>query len=142
MAPTLPRSRQPGCKMPFATFFFRNCNLKVFTLKTILWMSLRLEESLVHVISKKRLVVAGVRYPDALPSLMRWYRVARRAQWHDIHETRADFPHADPVGKFTVFNIRKNEYRLITVFHYNRLKVYIRAILTHDEYDKGTWKRD
>jgi mRNA interferase HigB len=96
----------------------------------------------VHVISKKRLVVAGVRNPDSLPSLMRWYRVARRAQWHDIHETRADFPHADPVGKFTVFNIRKNEYRLITVIHYNRLKVFIRAILTHDEYDRGTWKRD
>jgi mRNA interferase HigB len=55
---------------------------------------------------------------------------------------RADFPHADPVDKFTVFNIKKSEYRLITVVHYNRFKVYVRAVLTHEEYDKGKWKDD
>ena len=97
----------------------------------------------VHIISKKRLVAAGQEIPRTpWPSLMRWYRVARKALWNDIHETRADFPHADPVGKFTVFNIKKNEYRLITVIHYNRFKVYIRAVLTHGDYDKGKWKDD
>jgi mRNA interferase HigB len=96
----------------------------------------------VHIISKKRLVMATEWYAEALPSLMRWYRVARRARWNDLHETRADFPHADPVGNFTVFNIKKNKYRLITVIHYNRFKVYIRAVLTHGEYDKGKWKGD
>jgi mRNA interferase HigB len=94
----------------------------------------------VHIISKKRLVASGIRYSEVLPSLMRWYRVARKARWNDIHDTKSDFPHADPVGRFTVFNIKKNEYRLITVIHYNRFKVYIRAILTHSEYDKGKWK--
>jgi mRNA interferase HigB len=93
-------------------------------------------------ISKKRLLTAGKRYPDALPALMRWYRLARRARWSDIHETRADFSHADPVGKFTVFNIKENEYRLITVIHSNRFKVDIRAVLTHGEYDKDKWKDD
>jgi mRNA-degrading endonuclease HigB of HigAB toxin-antitoxin module len=39
-----------------------------------------------------------------------------------------DFPQADPVGKFTVFNIKNNEYRLITVIHYNRFKVFIRHL--------------
>ena len=95
-----------------------------------------------HIISKRRLVDTGTRDPDALPALMRWYRIAKRARWGDIHATRADFPHADPVGRFTVFNIKKNEYRLITVIHYNRSKVYIRAVLTHREYDKGRWKGD
>lgn len=74
--------------------------------------------------------------------LMHWYRVAKKALWNDVHEARADFPHADPVDKFTVFNIKKNEYRLITVVHYNRFKVYVRAVLTHEEYDKGKWKDD
>lgn len=41
-----------------------------------------------------------------------------------------------------VFNIKKNDYRLITVIHDNRFKVYIRAVLTHAEYDKGAWKDD
>jgi mRNA interferase HigB len=99
-------------------------------------------ERAVHIISKRRLVSAGERDATILPALMRWFRVARKARWNDIHETRADFPHADPVGKFTVFNIKNNEYRLITVIHYNRFKVYIRAVLTHGEYDKDKWKGD
>jgi mRNA interferase HigB len=96
----------------------------------------------VHIISKKRLEAAWNRHVEALPSLMRWYRVAKKARWRDIHDTRTDFPHADPVGRFTVFNIKKNEYRLITVIHYNRSKIYIRAVLTHSEYDTGRWKDD
>jgi len=44
------------------------------------------------------------------------------------------------VGKFTVFNIGGNKVRLIAALHYNRQKVYIRAILTPAEYDTGTWK--
>jgi len=99
-------------------------------------------ERSVHIISKRRLVAAGRSHPDALAPLMRWYRVTKKALWNDLHEARADFPHADPVGKFTVFNIKKNEYRLITVVHYNRSKVYVRAVLTHEEYDKGKWKDD
>ncbi len=95
-----------------------------------------------HIISKKRLVAAGRRHPDSLTALMRWYRVAKGAQWNDIHEARADFPHADPVDKFTVFNIKKNEYLLVTVAHYNRFKVYVRAVLTHEVYGKGKWKDD
>ena len=95
-----------------------------------------------HIISKKRLVASGTRYGEALPALMRWYRVARKARWNDIHETRNDFPHADSVGRFTVFNVKKNEYRLITVIHYNRYKIYIRAVMTHGEYDKDKWKED
>ncbi len=95
-----------------------------------------------HVISKKRLVDFGKKHSDALPALLRWYRVARKAIWTDIHKTRADFPHADPVGKFTIFNVKNNEYRLITVIHYSRRKVYIRAVLTHADYDKARWNGD
>ncbi|MEH1863958.1 MAG: type II toxin-antitoxin system HigB family toxin [Nostoc sp.] len=28
----------------------------------------------------------------------------------------------------------------IAAIHYNRQKVYIRAVLTHSEYDEGKWK--
>jgi mRNA interferase HigB len=39
-----------------------------------------------------------------------------------------------------VFNIGGNKVRLIAAIHYNRRKVYVRAILTHNEYDEGKWK--
>jgi len=50
------------------------------------------------------------------------------------------FPHADIVGNFTVFNIKGNSYRLITIIKYVPAIIYIRRIMTHGEYDKGDWK--
>jgi len=55
---------------------------------------------------------------------------------------RARYASADQVGKFTVFNIAGNTYRLITVIHFNTGRVYVRRVLTHAEYDRGTWKDD
>ena len=66
--------------------------------------------------------------------------MAEVAEWEsfaDVRETRAD---ADQVGKFTVFDIGGNKYRLIAVIHFNRGMVYVRHVLTHAEYDKGKWK--
>ena len=53
---------------------------------------------------------------------------------------RATFNTADMVGRFVVFNVGGNKYRLITVIHYDRAKVYIRHALTHAEYGEGKWK--
>jgi len=44
------------------------------------------------------------------------------------------------IGKFTVFDIGGNKYRLIAAIHYNRKKVYIRHVLTHTEYNRNKWK--
>ena len=33
-----------------------------------------------------------------------------------------------------------NKARLIAAIHYNTSRVYIRYVLTHKEYDRGTWK--
>ncbi len=50
-------------------------------------------------------------------------------------------PAADQVGRFTVFNIAGNKYRMIVVIHFNRGLVFVRHILTHGEYDRGAWKK-
>jgi mRNA-degrading endonuclease HigB of HigAB toxin-antitoxin module len=55
-------------------------------------------------------------------------------------ELREIFPDADQVSRLTVFNIGGNKIRLISAIHYNRRKVYIRAVLTHEEYSKSRWK--
>lgn len=39
-----------------------------------------------------------------------------------------------------MFNIGGNTARLVVAIHYNRQKVYVRAVLTHKEYDEGKWK--
>jgi mRNA interferase HigB len=93
-----------------------------------------------HIITRKRLNEFAERHPDTKLALLRWYRLVKRGTFTSFAELRATFPSADQVGKYTVFNIGGNKARLIAAVHYNRQKLYIRAVLTHREYDAGTWK--
>ena len=69
-----------------------------------------------------------------------WYRIAHRASWKSLADIRRVFPSADGVGKYTVFNIKGNSYRLITVIFYSKT-LFIREVLTHADYDKGDWNK-
>jgi len=75
-------------------------------------------------------------------SLDAWYRIAKRADWSSLADTRRDFPHADAVGTCTVFNIKDNRYRLVAKIYYDHRKLLIRQVLTHRDYDRGSWKND
>ena len=77
----------------------------------------------------------------AFDSSRDWYQTLKPAKVRSFVELRALFPSADQVGKLTVFNIGGNAARLIAAIHYNRQKVYVRAILTHSDYDEGRWKK-
>ncbi len=79
-------------------------------------------------------------YPDIRSSVIHWYKIMKLSQFDNFSEVRAVFPNADKVGNVTVFNIGGNKARLIAAIHYNRKRVYIRAVLTHQEYDKSKWK--
>jgi mRNA interferase HigB len=96
----------------------------------------------VHVISVSRLKAFWDSHRNAETPLRAWYQVARQATWHSLDELHRTYPSADPVERFTVFNVGGNDFRLITRVEYERQEIYIRATLTHAEYDKGEWKRD
>jgi len=94
-----------------------------------------------HVISKSALVTFWKKHPDAENPLQAWYKTMERETFADFNDLRATFASADYVDGLTVFNIGGNKYRLIASIHYNRKKVYIQAVLTHAEYDRGSWKK-
>ena len=79
-------------------------------------------------------------HPDAEGPLRSWYRVVKQARWLRFTDVRAFYRSADHVGKFTVFNIAGNKYRLITVIHFNTGWVYVRQVLTHADYTRMRWK--
>ena len=95
-----------------------------------------------HVISEKKLREFWATHSDAEGALRAWHRVAEQAAWEKFADVRAACASADQVGKFTVFNIGGNKYRLIAVIHYNRAKVFVRHVLNHADYDRGAWKSD
>jgi mRNA interferase HigB len=94
-----------------------------------------------HIITRKRLNQFAATYPETKNALAQWYQLVRQNEFASFVELRATFPSADQVDKLTVFNIGGNKVRLVAAIHYNRKKVYIRAVLTHKEYDEGRWKK-
>jgi mRNA interferase HigB len=94
----------------------------------------------VHVISRKRLLEAAEEHGDLGVPLDVWYRMARKARWKNLMEVRQQLPSADAVGKFTVFNVKGNAYRLITEINYQSGRIFIRDVLRHADYSKGGWK--
>ena len=97
-----------------------------------------------HVITRKRLnEFIAHKDKTAKPALERWYRRMKQNDFQNPDALLQMFPRhsVDQVDDLTVFNIGgKTAVRLIAAIHYNRKKVYIRAVLTHDEYLKGNWR--
>jgi mRNA interferase HigB len=93
-----------------------------------------------HVITRKRLNEFAERHPETKSALAHWYRVVKGHGFASFAELRQQLPSADQVGKLTVFNVGGNKVRIVTAIHYNRQKIYLRAVLTHAEYDEGKWK--
>ena len=94
-----------------------------------------------HIISRKRLKDAIARHNELEIPLNAWFRVAKRASWKSLAEVRQTYPSADAVDRWTVFNIKGNQYRLIVVINYVFSRIYVRHVLTHSEYDRGRWKQ-
>lgn len=93
-----------------------------------------------HIITRKRLNDFATEHPEVRPALKRWYQLVKSHNFAAFEELRSSFSGVDKVGKLTVFNIGGNKVRLIAAIHYNRRKIYIRAVLTHEEYNHSDWK--
>lgn len=94
-----------------------------------------------HIISKTRLQEFGAKHADAQRPLLTWFKFVKKNVYSNHDELKKTFPTADKVGKYTVFDIGGNKYRLITTIHYNRKKVFIRNVLTHADYDQNAWNK-
>ena len=93
-----------------------------------------------HIITKKRIIQAADQHKSCNTALLGWYKVMKDAELRDFAELKALFNSVDKVGNVFVFNIGGNKLRLVAAIHFNTQKVFIRAILTHKEYDKDKWK--
>jgi mRNA interferase HigB len=79
-------------------------------------------------------------YPESEISLRAWYTATKKSHWQNLAQLKETYPSADLVGRYTVFNIKGNKYRLIARIVYRSQTVFVVSILTHEEYDLGKWK--
>lgn len=95
----------------------------------------------VHVISYKATRKYKAARSNAALGLDNWYRAALGGKWKSFSEVRKEFGSADWVKPYVVFNIAGNKYRLVAEINFRSETLFIRHILTHDEYSEGKWKK-
>lgn len=96
----------------------------------------------VNVISRQGLMRYARRLDiDIREQLVAWFNVARRAEWKALEDVRMQFPSADRVGQVLIFNVRGNAYRLIVRHEFPWNRLFVKAVLTHKEYDRKEWLR-
>jgi len=93
-----------------------------------------------RIISNSALRAFAALHPQANEPLQGWRRVIEKNQFDHWAELKAAFNTIDKVGELTVFDIGGNKYRLIAYIRFEKQILYIKAVLTHQDYDKGAWK--
>jgi len=96
----------------------------------------------VRIISKAKLREFWAKHPETQGPLNAWHRVVEQQEWSTPNDVRNTYRSADPVGaEFVVFDICKNDYRLVVRVDYKRSIVYIWDIYTHAAYDELDLKK-
>jgi mRNA interferase HigB len=80
------------------------------------------------------------RHSDCRKELQAWVGVCENARWNSFLEVQSVYSDADQVGDCSVFNIRRNRYRLVAKINFRGQIVAVRDVMTHVEYDRGVWK--
>jgi mRNA interferase HigB len=91
----------------------------------------------VRIISRKKLKDFWKRHPQAENPLRAWYADAKQANWSSPAAIKNMYRNASVVSNNrVVFNIKGNDYRLVSAINYHYAIIYIRFVGTHVEYDK------
>jgi mRNA interferase HigB len=82
------------------------------------------------------------KYPPSAKALNKWYSEVTQRDWKSFSELKETWNTVDFIGNDRyVFDIAGNNYRLIAMIHFTIRTLYIRKILTHNEYTELS-KRD
>ncbi len=66
-----------------------------------------------------------------------WFYEVKQATWKNSADVKGRYANSSIVGaERVVFNIKGNDYRLVTAIDYRRAIVFIKWIGAHKDYDK------
>lgn len=89
-----------------------------------------------RVISPKKISDFVLKNAHAKVPLYNWLSQTKKADWNKLADIKQTFNSVDYVGNQRyVFNIGRNNYRLVALILFEGKRVYIRFIGTHQEYD-------
>jgi mRNA interferase HigB len=97
-----------------------------------------------RIIARPILIDYWEKHRQEKSSLENWYKVVQSAVWTRPDDIKKTFNSVDPFRHnnrlYHIFDVGGNNTRVIVNIHFNTKIVYIRCVLTHDEYSKDKWK--
>ena len=94
-----------------------------------------------RVISKKPIREFWDCHSESKPALEEWFRKVSQLTAASFSDLRKTFGSADYVDGYTLFDVGGNKYRIATVIHYDKQRLYVRQVMTHAEYDRNNWRK-
>ncbi len=92
-----------------------------------------------RIISNKALRIFAAAHPQAEAVLQGWRRVMEKNRFTNW-AAKSAFNTVDKVGELAVFDVGGNKYRLIAYIRFEKQIFYVKAVLTHRDYNRGAWK--
>lgn len=89
-----------------------------------------------RIIARPILREFGAKHSTSIIPINDWWTKLEKASCKNLSELKEVFGSVDYIGDDRyVFNIGGNNFRLVTLINFRKQRVYIRAVLTHVEYD-------
>ncbi len=88
-----------------------------------------------RLISNKALREFAIRQREADGPLRAWRKLIEQNAFAGFADLKRVFNSVDKAGDYFAFNVAGNRYRLVAAIHFNTQTLYVRAVLTHAEYD-------
>ena len=76
------------------------------------------------------------RNEGARKALNDWLLKARAAQWSNSTDIKATFSSVESVGKYHIFDIVHNRFRLVAIVVIKKGVIIIDQVMTHAKYDQ------
>jgi mRNA interferase HigB len=95
-----------------------------------------------HVIARKILIDFSQKHSNAKEPLERWWKICTKNDFYSFLDLKKTFGNADMVNRCMIFNIGGGKYRLIARINFRAQRMWIKYILTHDDYEKLNLKED
>lgn len=92
-----------------------------------------------HIIKRQPFDTAIALYPEYKTAIDATYRTLKKANVSTPEQLKAIFPSLDNFkykDKWYVIDIGGGSFRLIAFIEFTKGKLYVKHIVTHDEYDK------
>jgi mRNA interferase HigB len=75
-------------------------------------------------------------HADSERSLRAWRTQIQSRDYPNSDSIKRTFSYASVINnQRVVFNIKGNDYRVVVAIHYNKQRLFVRGVFTHEEYD-------